>query len=174
MTERTDHARHTAHRTARLAELLDLLFEQNRHDAPNPLLPAPQLRAMRVIDGQDHIPMRTLAHRLGASPPSVCRLVDRLQAAGFVQRDPHPASGREITLALTPAGRAHLAQVRAGRELFLQQALAGLPEEEHTALSSALDTLHRALAADRSPLYAVRPQTTDTALPRAGRPARSA
>ncbi|UFQ14073.1 MULTISPECIES: MarR family winged helix-turn-helix transcriptional regulator [Streptomyces] len=168
MTECTDHARHTVHRTARLAELLDLLFEQSRHDAPNPLLPAPQLRAMGVIDGQDHIPMRTLAHRLGASPPSVCRLIDRLQAAGFVQRHPHPDSGREVTLTLTPAGRVRLARVREGRENLLHQALQGLPEAEHTALSSALDTLHRALTTVRPHLHAL-PADTTTSAPLPGR-----
>ncbi|MFJ6699533.1 MarR family winged helix-turn-helix transcriptional regulator [Streptomyces sp. NPDC091272] len=165
MNERTDHAHtansraHTAHQTARLAELLDLLFEQARHDIPAPLVPAPQLRAMCVIDGQDHIPMRTLGRRLAAAPPSVCRLVDRLQALGFVQRHPHPDSGREVTLTLTPAGRAHLGRVRQRREHLLAEALDGLPAVEHSSLSTTLDTLHRALTG-RPALRSVTPGPT--------------
>ncbi len=95
-------------------------------------------------------------------------IIHRLQATGFVQRHPHPDSGREVTLTLTPAGRVRLARVREGRENLLHQALQDLPEPEHTALSSALDTLHRALTAVRPHLHAL-PADTTTSAPLPGR-----
>lgn len=148
MTERTrptlDPLRTAARQAGSIAELLDVMWEQDR-DAPPPYTPVSQLRVMYIVDRENGLRMRALNRLLGAAPPSVSRLVDRLQALGFVERRPCPDSRREITLSLTEAGRKHLARIRERRDQLLVQALAGMPSRQRTALTEALAGLQQAL-----------------------------
>lgn len=52
-------------------------------------------------------PMGTvdLAHALRIRSASATVLVDRLEAAGHVRRDPHPRDGRRVTLVVSEAAR---------------------------------------------------------------------
>ncbi|MEU4526418.1 MarR family winged helix-turn-helix transcriptional regulator [Amycolatopsis sp. NPDC024027] len=52
-------------------------------------------------------PMGTvdLAHALKIRSASATVLVDRLEAAGHVRRDPHPRDGRRVTLVVSEAAR---------------------------------------------------------------------
>ncbi|MFK0025981.1 MarR family winged helix-turn-helix transcriptional regulator [Streptomyces sp. NPDC090798] len=95
-----------------------------------------QLRVMYIVDHENGIRMRALTRLLGASPPSVCRLVDRR---------PCPDSRREVMLCVTPAGRRHLAQVCGRRDQLLLQALDSMPSHQRTALTEGLAALQQAL-----------------------------
>ncbi|MCU1478807.1 MAG: MarR family transcriptional regulator [Subtercola sp.] len=50
------------------------------------------------------LPMSSAAARLQVHPTSVTNTVDRLQAAGLVERSPHPTDGRATLLKLTSSG----------------------------------------------------------------------
>lgn len=89
--------------------------------------------------------MRTLTHLLGASPPSVSRLVDRHVALGFVQRRPSPDSRREVMLCVTSSGRQHLTRVRQRRDQLLLRALAGMPGPQRAVLTDGLAGLQQAV-----------------------------
>ncbi|MER7983687.1 MarR family transcriptional regulator [Streptomyces sp. NPDC095817] len=121
-----------------IVELLDVLWEQARTQGASPLVPASQLRVMCILDRADDMRMRDLIELLGARPPSVTRLIDRLQALGFVDRGACPDSRREVLLCLTRAGRAHLAGVRGLRDRLLLDALAAMPQLQRTALTGSL------------------------------------
>ncbi|MFD0068974.1 MarR family winged helix-turn-helix transcriptional regulator [Streptomyces sp. NPDC059944] len=137
---------HDAARQARsIAELFDVLWEQDRNEGPPPYLPASQLRVMNIVDREDGIRMRALTRLLGAARPSVSRLVDRLQALGFVERRPCPDSGREVLLILTGAGRRHLEQLRERREELLLNALGAMPGPQRTAMTQGLACLQSVL-----------------------------
>ncbi|MFF3484216.1 MarR family winged helix-turn-helix transcriptional regulator [Streptomyces sp. NPDC002701] len=112
---------------------------------PAPCIPASRLRVMCIVDRKEGIRMRALTHLLGAAPPSTCRLVDRRQALGFIQRRPHPGSRREVTLALTRAGRTHLSRIRQRRDALLTHTLTAMPAHQRTALTESLTALHQAL-----------------------------
>lgn len=88
-----DPVRAAARQASSIAELLDVMWEQDRNDGPPPYLSVSQLRVMYIVDHENGIRMRALTRLLGASPPSVCRLVDRR---------PCPVSRREVTLCVTP------------------------------------------------------------------------
>ncbi|MGW6217209.1 MarR family winged helix-turn-helix transcriptional regulator [Streptomyces sp. NPDC055109] len=88
--------------------------------------------------------MQELTRLLGASPPSVSRLVDRLQALGFVERRPCPDNRREVMLGVTPAGHTHLARVRERRDQLLLQALGEMPGHQRAALAEGLVALQQA------------------------------
>jgi DNA-binding MarR family transcriptional regulator len=51
------------------------------------------------------LPMRKIGQRLQVHPTSVTNAIDRLEAAGLVQRGQHPTDRRTILIELLPAGR---------------------------------------------------------------------
>jgi DNA-binding MarR family transcriptional regulator len=51
------------------------------------------------------LPMSLIGSRLQVHPTSVTNAVDRLEAAGLVERQPHPSDRRATLVALTPDGR---------------------------------------------------------------------
>lgn len=127
-----------------IAELLDVLYENTRHTTSS-LVSATQLRLMCQIDRQPGQRMRILARLLGATGPSMTRLCDRLEAAGFLRRHPCPDDGRELTLRLTPAGERLLAEIRAAREHRLALALDAMPADSRHALAHGLEALRHSL-----------------------------
>ncbi len=54
------------------------------------------------------LPLKVMGERLMVHPTSVTNIVDRLVAAGLVERRPNPRDGRGVLAALTPAGRARV------------------------------------------------------------------
>lgn len=51
------------------------------------------------------LPLGKVGERLQVSPASVTNAIDRLEASGFVAREPHPTDGRATLAGLTDAGR---------------------------------------------------------------------
>jgi DNA-binding MarR family transcriptional regulator len=74
---------------------------------------------------------------LGLTPSGTVRLVDRLQAAGYVTRRPG-RDGRSVSLRLTASGRRAAKRVSAARAEVLQDALAGLAPDERQTLDDLL------------------------------------
>ena len=52
------------------------------------------------------LPLSVIGQRLMVHPTSVTNTIDRLAAAGFVERRPNPRDGRGVLARLTEAGRA--------------------------------------------------------------------
>jgi DNA-binding MarR family transcriptional regulator len=63
-----------------------------------------QLRALTVLHGLGVGNLRQLAAGMGVTVSTASRLVDRLVAAGVVDRQPSPRSRREVALAVTGQG----------------------------------------------------------------------
>lgn len=80
-----------------------------------------------------------LADLLDVEPITLCRIVDRLEEAGLVERQRDPADRRAWKLALTAAAGPLVAKLQALAETMIDEAFAGLPETE-------LDALRRSLA----------------------------
>jgi DNA-binding MarR family transcriptional regulator len=83
----------------------------------------------------------SLGRRLGVTPSTLSRNVERLEAAALVRREVDPEDARSWRVSLTPKGRA------AGRELerqevaFARQVLERLPPQRREAVSSAFHEL---------------------------------
>lgn len=73
------------------------------------------------------LPMSVVGGRLQVHPTSVTNAVDRLEAAGLVQRHPHPDDRRATLAALTESGRAVAAAATAALndEVFTRPGLSG-------------------------------------------------
>lgn len=77
---------------------------------------------------------------LGLTHSGTVRLVDRLEAAGFLTRAPG-GDGRATILSLTPAGRRAAERISRARAATLQAALDGLSAEKRAALDELMGRL---------------------------------
>ncbi|MGY1722446.1 MarR family winged helix-turn-helix transcriptional regulator [Blastococcus sp. SYSU DS0533] len=83
------------------------------------------------------LPLKVIGSRLMVHPTSITNAIDRLVAAGYVDRRPNPADGRGVLAAITARGRAVVAE---GTQALtaLDFGLAELAQEEHEALFTTL------------------------------------
>src|SRR3984957_4334187 len=129
-----------------LADLLQRLTKRLRRAqadrlAPLGLTPA-QERALRMIArGTEPLRMTELADRLGIVPRSVTTVVDALEEAGLVRREPAPRNRRAILLRLTPAGDAVRDELRESRRRAAQDLFAPLSEQDRKPLGELLSVL---------------------------------
>jgi DNA-binding MarR family transcriptional regulator len=120
--------------TATAAELLEVLWGR----ASTAPVSASQLRVLLALDSHDDINLRTLADHLGSTPPSTSRLCDRLQAAGFVEREVSDMDRREVRLHLSARGSTFLTDLRVRREAALREVLHQMPPTARSALLTGL------------------------------------
>jgi MarR family transcriptional regulator for hemolysin len=86
-------------------------------------------------------PGRRLAEILKIEPITLLRILDRLEAAGLVERRTHAADRRVRLLYLTPEARPALETMRELGELTRAEALAGVAGEERERLLETLCTM---------------------------------
>ncbi|MEV5321039.1 MarR family transcriptional regulator [Streptomyces sp. NPDC052687] len=129
--------------TTTAVELLEVVWGRTS-TAPTS---ASQLRVLHILEHHDGVNLRTLTELLASTPPSTSRLCDRLQAAGFVEREASPQDRREVRLRLSSRGRAFLADLRTRRERELRKVLADMPAAKRTALLEGLEAFCAAAAA---------------------------
>jgi MarR family transcriptional repressor of emrRAB len=87
-----------------------------------------------------------LRRLLGITHSGTVRLVDRLAAAGLVERRVG-ADARAVALHLTPQGRRTARRVLAAREAALEQVLAGLSASQREELDALLSAMLRGFEA---------------------------
>ncbi|MEJ8651021.1 MarR family transcriptional regulator [Streptomyces sp. MS1.AVA.3] len=119
-----------------------------------PSLTLPQLRALVVLDGQGPVKLAALAGALNVNPSTAMRMVDRLEAAGSVTRQAHPANRREVVLSLTDEGRRLVERVLADRHTEIAGIVARLPAAQRAGL---IDSLRALTDAAGEPPVAPRP-----------------
>lgn len=100
----------------------------------------PQWQVLVVLRRHEGIHQGGLAEILEVEPITVCRMVDRLQDAGLVERRADPADRRSWRLVLTPKAHELLNALRPLAEAMLEQALDGVSESDRTVLRRALET----------------------------------
>lgn len=76
-------------------------------------------------------------------PPSMTRIVARLEDLGYVTRVVDPADRRVARVAITATGRKLLARSRTRKEAFLARRIAELTDAERALLARALPLLER-------------------------------
>jgi len=100
------------------------------------LAPA-QAMALGELQTDQPLSMRDLAVRLKCDPSNITGLIDRLEARGLVERQPHPADRRVKYLVLTAAGRS-LRERLAARLFSAPSCVATLREPEQKKLHDLL------------------------------------
>jgi MarR family transcriptional regulator for hemolysin len=87
-----------------------------------------------------------LADLLEVEPISLARLVDRMEAAGWLQRRPDPADRRARRLYLTPKSRPVIDRIRVIAVGIYDEALAGLDRTARDQLIASLVHARRNLS----------------------------
>jgi DNA-binding MarR family transcriptional regulator len=141
-TDLHQHASHAAQEIGEVLELLEVAWERARDAFSTAPLSAAQTRVLYVVEREPGINLTALGRALSAAAPSVTRLCDRLQAAGFLRRAPGASDRREVELELTEAGTAHLRTIRHRREEALRGAMERMRPEARQALVTGLKALH--------------------------------
>jgi DNA-binding MarR family transcriptional regulator len=100
-----------------------------------------QARALRVISRYERPRMADLAQALEVVPRSITSMVDTLESAGFVAREPDPTDRRATIVVLTVAGDEVLTQVGRMRAEAAEQLFAKLSEGEQDELRRLLELL---------------------------------
>jgi DNA-binding MarR family transcriptional regulator len=101
---------------------------------------------MAQLSRNDGLTQVALAHLLEIEPMSVCRLIDRMEAGGFVTRHPDPADKRAKLVYLTDKSRALLDIIRVVAMEVYEDAFAGFDEEERLRLVGALNRINANLS----------------------------
>jgi MarR family transcriptional regulator, transcriptional regulator for hemolysin len=121
-----------------VARLLRRRFEQNAHNSG---LTRSQWQVLAYLAGNEGINQSGLADLLDIEPITLCRIVDKLQTLGLVERHPDSSDRRVWLLHLTPAARSKLTQLRRLGEVTRGEALAGVSEADTEQLLKTLQAL---------------------------------
>ncbi|MFJ8625133.1 MarR family winged helix-turn-helix transcriptional regulator [Kitasatospora sp. NPDC093550] len=90
---------------------------------------------------------RDLGRRLGIDPSDLAKVADQLAAAGYVERARDQADRRRVSVSITAAGRALLAELDAQARVVQDEVLAPLDAGERRVLQSLLRRVHAGLGA---------------------------
>lgn len=128
---------------ARLARTL-------RHQAADPNAPvtASQIGALATINREGPIALGELAAAEHVQPPSMTRIVDRLQELGLARRDVDPDDRRVARASITDEGRRYLAKSRTRKDAFLSRRIDRLDSHDRLQLAAGLAILERLLEDD--------------------------
>jgi DNA-binding MarR family transcriptional regulator len=126
-----------------VARLMRRSFDER---ARNIGMTRPQWQVMSVLRRHEGINQGGLADILEVEPITLCRMVDRLQDAGLVERRRDPADRRAWRLFLSEKAYALLEQLRPLSEEMLSAAMEGISEEEREQLESVLDRMRQNLS----------------------------
>lgn len=107
-------------------------------ETENALVSNPQLRALTAIDRHGALNLNGLASELGTIASSASRLVDRLVAAGLVERELSEATRREVTVTLRPAGQQLLERLQHIRRAEITLILADMTPTAARALARGI------------------------------------
>jgi len=126
-----------------LRDAVGRLGRRMRHQSPHPELSLGQLAALRSLERHGSMTPGELAEHEKVQPPSMTRILARLEATGYIGREPHPDDRRQVTLRPSPAGLALLADDRRRRDAWIAQRLRALDPAELDALRAALPVLEK-------------------------------
>jgi DNA-binding MarR family transcriptional regulator len=125
----------------RLARLL-------RQQADAGLTPS-QLSALAVIDNHGPLTLGELAEHERVAPPSITKVVTKLEADGLVSRTTDPDDRRVARVMTTAAGVALIAESRRRKTAWLTGRINELDADQERRLVEALDVLDELTTRDR-------------------------
>lgn len=100
-----------------------------------------RLTALSLIAMEPEINQATLAKRLGVAGPSVMKLIDALEQAGFIRRNEVPGDRRRYSLMLTASGRALLETLQERLAAYEERLAQRLSATDRRQLMTLLEKL---------------------------------
>ena len=102
-----------------------------------------QLSALTSLQLAGALTPRELADVERVQPPTMTKIVGKLEERGLVARTPHPTDRRQVILAATEQGRVVYTQFEKARNEWLALQLAELTPEERDTLERAAQILQQ-------------------------------
>ncbi|HVX42620.1 MAG TPA: MarR family transcriptional regulator [Mycobacteriales bacterium] len=116
------------------------LHRRMRSERADPTVTVSHLAAMNSLDRFGPMTPGELATRERVQPPSMTRVLARLEERGLATRAPHPTDRRQVIVALTDEGKTFLEEVRA-REAWLSGKLKELSAKDRQTLEAAIEVI---------------------------------
>lgn len=105
-----------------------------------------QWRVLKFLQRGEGINQGGLADLLEVEPITLCRMIDRLEEAGLVERRRDPADRRAKRIFLTERARPLLDDLGRIADDLVETVLAGVSAEEHDAVIAILHRIHSNLS----------------------------
>jgi DNA-binding MarR family transcriptional regulator len=137
----------TAAIAARLRLSATRLARQLRQETSAGLTPS-QLSALATVERHGPLTLGALADHERVAPPSITKLVAKLEAADLVQRELDGKDRRVAWVSITSAGHRRLSTIRQRKNAWLAGRLAHLDDDQRRRVADALDALDE-LTAER-------------------------
>ena len=102
-----------------------------------------QLSALTSLQLAGALTPRELADVERVQPPTMTKIVGKLEERGLVARTPHPTDRRQVILAPTESGRAVYGQFERARNEWLAVQLAELSPDDRDTLAHAAEILQQ-------------------------------
>ena len=116
-----------------------------------------QWRTLTTLSRNEGLNQGALADLLEVEPITLCRMIDRLEESGLVERRRDPSDRRAWQLFLTDKSKPILDDLRSMAEDLFDQVLPGIDEPDRAALGKTLQRMRANL------LTLPAPRTTETA-----------
>ncbi len=126
-----------------LRDAITRLNRRVRQERPVGDLTFSQLSALTSLQLAGALTPRELADVERVQPPTMTKIVGKLEDRGLVARTPHPTDRRQVILAATEQGRAVFAQFERARNEWLARQLAELGPDERDTLERAAQILQQ-------------------------------
>ncbi len=105
-----------------------------------------QWKTLLTLSRNEGLNQGALADRLEVEPITLCRMIDRLEESGLVERRRDPADRRAWRIYLTDAAKPVLSQLREFADGMLAEAFEGFSEADQAALSDHLTRIRTNLS----------------------------
>lgn len=122
-------------------EVARLIRRNFNHRARDRGLTQAQWQTLAVLYRHEGVNQATLAERIEIHPATLTKVIDRLAAAGWVERRADPGDRRAFLLHLTEAAEPIVEEMRQLGAAVRDQALASVPEERRQLLLETLLTM---------------------------------
>src|SRR3954451_1386006 len=126
-----------------LREAITRLNRRVRQARPVGDLTFSQLSALTSLQLAGALTPRELADTERVQPPTMTKIVGKLEERGLVKRTPHPTDGRQVILSATEKGRAVYAQFEKARNEWLALQLDTLPPDERDTLARPAEIMQQ-------------------------------
>jgi len=120
-----------------------ILARRLRHQQAGDELSPSEAAVMGRVGRSGPMTPGQLAKSEHVQPPSMTRIIERLEARGFLRRDPDPTDRRQVFVSRTPAGDDFVERSRAVRTAWLARQLEQLSEADQQAIADATAALTR-------------------------------
>jgi DNA-binding MarR family transcriptional regulator len=110
-----------------------------------------QWRTLGMLSRNEGVNQGALADLLEVEPITLCRMIDRLEESGLVERRRDPSDRRAWQLFLTDKSKPILDDLRAMAEELFDQVLLGIDETDRAVLGKSLERMRTNLTTLPSP-----------------------